>query len=58
MPFAPVCMMRNEADSERLSEKISEETLAARGFEPLWGKIKASAFVSKADAYYVLSDSS
>ena len=45
-------MMRNEAGSECLSEKISEETLAARGFEPLCGKIKASAFVSKADAYY------
>ena len=29
-----------------------EKALAARAFEPLWGKRKAPAFVSKAGTYY------
>ena len=29
-----------------------EKALAARGFEPPWGKRKVPAFVSKAGAYY------
>ena len=33
-------------------QEMFEKALAARGFEPPWGKRKAPAFVSKAGTYY------
>ena len=44
--------MKNEAGSGYLFGKMSGKALAARAFEPLWGKRKAPAFVSKAGTYY------
>ena len=44
--------MRNETISGYLSGKMSGKALAARAFEPSWGKRKAPAFVSKAGTYY------
>ena len=44
--------MENEAGSEYLSGKMFGKALAARAFEPPWGKRKAPAFVSKAGTYY------
>jgi hypothetical protein len=35
-----------------LFRKVPENPFAIRAFEPLWGKRKAPAFVSKAGAYY------
>ena len=41
--------MKNEAGSGYyLFGKMSRKALVARAFEPLWGKRKAPAFVSKA----------
>lgn len=50
MPSAPACVMKNEAGSGYLFGKMSGKALAARAFEPLWGKRKAPAFVSKVGA--------
>ena len=50
MPSAAVFMMKNEAGLGYLSGKMSGKALAARAFEPPWGKRKAPASVSKAGA--------
>ena len=46
--------MRNENDNclRMPFRKMSGKTLAARGFEPPWGKRKVPAFVSKAGTSY------
>ena len=38
--------------SGHLYKKTSENPFAIKAFEPLWGKRKAPAFVSKAGTYY------
>ena len=52
MPSAPVCVIRTKIVAGYLSGKMFEKALAAKGFEPPWGKRKAPAFVSKAGTYY------
>ena len=44
--------MGNETISGYLSGKMSWKALAAGAFEPVWGKRKVPAFVSKAGASY------
>ena len=52
LPSAPVCMIGMMIVSGYLFKKMSGKAVAARGFEPPWGKRKAPAFVSKAGTYY------
>ena len=52
LPSAPVCMIGMMMVSGYLFKKIPEKPFAIRAFEPLWGKRKAPAFVSKAGTYY------
>ena len=52
LPSAPVCMIEMMMVSGYRFRKMPEKTFAIKAFEPLWGKRKAPAFVSKAGTYY------
>jgi len=47
LPSTPVCVIGMMIVSGYLFRKVPENPFAIRAFEPLWGKRKAPAFVSK-----------